>query len=141
MTCVVSSVTRLGDLWYFGQLFKAFGNNYFAQIAHILGNSCKAVKIFHFSNEIIFGLLLQIFGNFLLVTLVVSQFRDGAKVRNSKVTLNINLESFLAMFIGTTFIPSHSLALAPTKKLLWIKFEAMRSCEMCFTGWLLTIYC
>ena len=118
MTCVVSSVTRLGDLWYFGHLFKAFGNNYFAQIALILGNFCKAVKIFHFSNEIIFGLLLQIFGNFLLVTLVVSQFRDGAKVRNSKVTLNINLESFLAMFIGTTFIPSHSLALAPTKKLL-----------------------
>ena len=32
------SVTRLGDLLHFGQLFKASGNNYFAQIAHILGN-------------------------------------------------------------------------------------------------------
>ena len=33
---VVASVTRLGDLLYFGQLFKAIGNNYFAQIAHII---------------------------------------------------------------------------------------------------------
>ena len=30
------SVTRLGDLLDFGQLFKAFGNNKFAQIFHIL---------------------------------------------------------------------------------------------------------
>ena len=33
---IESSVTRLGDLLHFGQLFKACGNNYFAQIAHIL---------------------------------------------------------------------------------------------------------
>ena len=31
----VGSVTRLGDLLHFGQLFKACGNNYFTQIAHI----------------------------------------------------------------------------------------------------------
>ena len=31
---VGSSVTRLGDLLHFGQLFKARGNNYFAQIAN-----------------------------------------------------------------------------------------------------------
>ena len=48
-------VTRLGDLLHFGQLFKACGNNYFAQITHILGNFCKVVKIFHFSIEIILG--------------------------------------------------------------------------------------
>ena len=30
------SVTRLGDLLHFGQLFKACGNNYFGQIAHII---------------------------------------------------------------------------------------------------------
>ena len=30
------SVTRLGDLLDFGQLFKAFGNKKFAQIYHIL---------------------------------------------------------------------------------------------------------
>ena len=53
------SVTRLGDLLVFGQLFKAFGNNKFAQISHtFLGNFCKGVKIYHFSSEIIFGQLL-----------------------------------------------------------------------------------
>ena len=35
--CLIrSSVTRLGDLLDFVQLFKAFGNNYFAQISYIL---------------------------------------------------------------------------------------------------------
>ena len=63
------SVTRLGDFLLFGQLFKAGGKNYLAQIAHILGNFCKGVKIFHFSSAIIFGQLLWRFGDFLLVTL------------------------------------------------------------------------
>jgi len=62
-------MTRLGDLLHFGQLFKACDNNYFAQIAHILGNFCIAVYIFHFSIEIIFGELLSTFGDFFLVTL------------------------------------------------------------------------
>ena len=31
-----SSVTRSGDLLDFGKLFKAFGNDKFAQISHIL---------------------------------------------------------------------------------------------------------
>ena len=43
-----SSVTIFDDLLHFRQLFKACGNNYFVQIAHILGNFCKGVKIFHF---------------------------------------------------------------------------------------------
>ena len=64
-----TSVTRLGDLSDFGQLFKAFCNNYFAQISHILCNFCKCVKIFHFYSEIIFGQLLNTFGDFFLVTL------------------------------------------------------------------------
>ena len=34
----MGSVTRLGDLLDFEQLFKAFGDNDFAQIAHVLGN-------------------------------------------------------------------------------------------------------
>ena len=33
---VTPSVTRLGDLLDFGQVFKALGNNEFAQISHIL---------------------------------------------------------------------------------------------------------
>ena len=32
------SVTILGDLLNFGHLFKAFGNNFIAQITHILGD-------------------------------------------------------------------------------------------------------
>ena len=34
--CLASSVTRLGDFLDFGQLFKAFGSNWFAQISYIL---------------------------------------------------------------------------------------------------------
>ena len=70
---LASSVTILGDLLHFGQLFKACGNTYFAQIAHILGNFCRGVKIFHFSSGIIFGQLLQTFGDFLLVTRLASR--------------------------------------------------------------------
>ena len=32
---MLTSVTRLGALLDFGQDFKAFGNNYFAEISHI----------------------------------------------------------------------------------------------------------
>ena len=47
---LVFSVTSLGDLLDFGQLFKAFGNNIFVQVSYIptfLGNFCKGVKIFN----------------------------------------------------------------------------------------------
>ena len=54
----IISVTILGNLLDFGQLSKAFGNNEFSQISHILSNFCKGVKIYHFSSEIIFGQLL-----------------------------------------------------------------------------------
>ena len=66
-----ASVTRLGDLLHFGQLFKACGINYFAQIALNLGNFCKVVKIFQLAWEIIFGQLSWTFGDFYLVTLGV----------------------------------------------------------------------
>ena len=54
----LTSVTRLGDLLDFRQLFKAFGNKLFAQIFHILKDFLKVVKIYHFSIEIVFGQLL-----------------------------------------------------------------------------------
>ena len=38
-----------------------------------LGNYCKGAKIIHFSNEIIFGQLLQTFGDFYLVTLLAGE--------------------------------------------------------------------
>ena len=39
-----------------------------------LGNFCKGVKSYHFSSEIIFGQLLQTFGDFFLVTLVIGTY-------------------------------------------------------------------
>ena len=48
-------VTRLWNLLLFGQIFKTCGNNYFAQIARILGNFCNGVKMFNFPSEIILG--------------------------------------------------------------------------------------
>ena len=35
------------------------------------GNFCNGVKIYHFPSEIIFGQLLQTFGDFFLVTLAL----------------------------------------------------------------------
>ena len=35
--------------------FKACGNNYFVQIAHIVGNVCKGNKIFHFQVKSFLG--------------------------------------------------------------------------------------
>ena len=74
-------MTRLADLWHFGLLFKACGKTYFAQIPHIFGNFCKGFKIFHFSSQIVFGHLLQTFGDFLLVTLADNNAQLGTTNR------------------------------------------------------------
>ena len=52
--CIIVSVTRLGDLLDFGQLFKTLWQQLFAQISHILRQFCKGVKIYHFSTDIIY---------------------------------------------------------------------------------------
>ena len=49
---IVANVSRLGDFLHFGQLLKACGNNYFAQIAHILGNFLKVSKSFIFGQHL-----------------------------------------------------------------------------------------
>ena len=54
----VTSVTRLGDLLDFGQVLKAFGNNQFAKISHILSQFFVRV-----SKSIIF-LVKSFLGNF-----------------------------------------------------------------------------
>ena len=69
---MLASVTRFGDFLHFRQIFKACGTNYFALMAHILGSFWKRVKIFHFSSGIIFGSILLTFGDFLLVTLMLT---------------------------------------------------------------------
>ena len=84
------SVTRLGDLLHFGQIFKASGNNYFAQTAHILGKFCRGIKIFHFSSGIIFGQLLLTFGDFLLVTLHKILFDKEASIRCNPILISFD---------------------------------------------------
>ena len=54
---VVIRVTRLGDILDFGEVFKAFGNNYFAQISHILRHFVNVSK------SVIF-LILSFLGKF-----------------------------------------------------------------------------
>ena len=51
----LTSVTRLGNLLEFGQLFKAFGNSKFAQISHILRQFLKRCQNPSFYSENIFG--------------------------------------------------------------------------------------
>ena len=54
---MTSSVTRLGNLLDFEQLFKAFATTNLPKSPTFLCNFCKGVKFFHFSSEIIFGQL------------------------------------------------------------------------------------
>ena len=49
-----TSMTRLGDLLVFGQLFKACGNNTLPKSPTFLGSFCNGVKICNFSSKIIF---------------------------------------------------------------------------------------
>ena len=46
---------QIGQFIWLWATFKAFGNNYFVQIFHILRQFFKGFKIYHFSSEIIFG--------------------------------------------------------------------------------------
>ena len=92
-------MTRMGELMHFGQLFKACGNYYLAQIAYILHKFCKVFKNIIFSSKIIFWQLLLTFGDVLLVTLVVALtqmfFRTKVMSRDSsygKVASDTRLE-------------------------------------------------
>ena len=57
-TWVENSVPRLGNLWDFGQLFKALAKINLPKSHTFLCNFCKGVKMYHFSSEIIFGQFL-----------------------------------------------------------------------------------
>ena len=54
------NVTTLGDLLDFGQLFKASGRNYFAQIAHIFRQFLKVSKSFIFRVESFWATFIDI---------------------------------------------------------------------------------
>ena len=55
-----------------GNFFKPLATIYLPKSLTFLGNFCKVIKIYHFSCEIIFGQLLQMFGDFYLVTLIAT---------------------------------------------------------------------
>ena len=81
----VCSGTRLGDLLDFGQLSKPVATISLPKCLTFLGNFSKGVKILNFSSKIIFGQLLQTFGNFLQVTLhVCVKERKGKSERESE---------------------------------------------------------
>ena len=48
-------MTRLGDLFDFGQLLKSLVALNLPILPTLLGNSCKGVKICNFSSEIVLG--------------------------------------------------------------------------------------
>ena len=77
---VTTNVTRLGDFLHFGQLFQALATINLSKFLTFLGNFCKGIKIQQFSSEIIFGQLLQTFGDFYLVTLDVIQIQGQKNV-------------------------------------------------------------
>ena len=69
---IVTSVTKFGDLLDFGQLLKPLAIINLPKSPTVLGNFCVGAKIFNFSSEILFGQLLWTFGDFSLVTLIVT---------------------------------------------------------------------
>ena len=84
------SVTRLGDLLHFGQLFKAYCNNYFAKMALIIGQFF--VKV---SKSFIF-LVKSFFGNF--CRHFVTFYRSHYLCNKSRNVLNILYISCEARF-------------------------------------------
>ena len=86
---MVTNVTRLGDLLDFGQVFKAFGNNQFAQISHILRQFCKGTKINHFSSEIVFGQLYRYLAIFFLVILMVTLSLFHAQSQKDSMRISV----------------------------------------------------
>ena len=76
------SVTIFGDLLHFGLLFKVCGSNYLAQIAHILRQFLKGVKIFHFLVKLFLGNFYWHLATFTGHTVDNLQWPTNMKVRN-----------------------------------------------------------
>ena len=53
-------MTRFGDFLEFGQLLKPLATLTLLKSCTFVGNFCEGAKIYHFSSEIIFGQLLEI---------------------------------------------------------------------------------
>ena len=67
MTTVLPPQTVWPDwliYWTLVNFLKPFATINLPKSPTFLGNFCKGVKIYHFSSKIIFGQLLEMFGNF-----------------------------------------------------------------------------
>ena len=69
----LTSVTRLAIFCTLGNFSKPVATIIVPKLSTFRAIFCKGVNISHFSNEIIFGQLLQTFGNLILVTLQLQQ--------------------------------------------------------------------
>ena len=69
MSILLTVWPDLAIYWTLGKFLKPLATIKLPKYPSFLGSFCKGVKIIHFSNEIIFGQLLQTFGDFYLVTL------------------------------------------------------------------------
>ena len=72
-------MTRLGEFLHFVQPFKPVATMNLPKSTTSLGNFCKGVKIIYFFSEIIFGQLLETFGDFYQATLNAPQLRGYKK--------------------------------------------------------------
>ena len=97
------SVTRSGDLLAFGNFLKPLATNVLPKSPIFLGNFCKGNKIHHFSSEIIFGQLLQTFGNFFLVTLITTFPTPDHTKRNLWSSIYIPFRSLLILSLTLKF--------------------------------------
>ena len=68
-------MTRWANYLTLGNFLKPLAQIILPKSPTFWGNFCKGVKIYHFSSEIIFGQLLQTFGDFFLVALILVRLR------------------------------------------------------------------
>ena len=85
---LLSSVTRVGDLLDFGQLFEAFGNNYFAQNSHILRQFLKRCQNLSYFSWIHFWATFMDIWQFFLVTLLLSELIWRVEYRLTKLCVD-----------------------------------------------------
>ena len=119
------SVTRLGDLLDSGQLFKAFGNNVFAQIAHILRQRCQNLSFFlwiHF--WAIFIDIWRFFSGHIVADVVVSFFSRSIVYKYSRFSADVvGVYSKTDIKIEPFFAPFESVTSSHQFLLIWQNFQ------------------
>ena len=99
--------------WTLGNFLKPLATINLPTSPTLSGNFCKVVKFFNSTSEIIFGRLLQTFGDFLLVTLTLPHKCDLQKCTihcSFGLTVEIYIRSFTLLpdFCGLLWTPSYN---------------------------------